>query len=155
MIIILTTAAADLFALDLPRVIPRRATVDRPLDAAYGTLKQYFTDSSLSQFTPVSSDDKTHTLVATRSGIGPNDWAELAFCTTSPTQMVYNFSDGTAGVTAKLEAAGNKTFVSVSADFQGTYTLGSNSIQIACVSKGVLEDKLIGVAGGSSPTAKP
>ncbi len=150
--------AAVSSAQDLPRVIPRRATVDRPPDEAYGTLKQYFTDSSLSQFTLISSDDKTHTLVAKRSGIATNDWADWAVCETGGEEMVYTFSDGTVMVTAKLEASGkHKTFVSVSADFQGTYSLAlaSKSTELACTSKGVLENSLIAVAGGTAPASKP
>jgi hypothetical protein len=155
---ILATIAAGPFAQEVPRVIPKRSTVDRPLDAAYGTLKQYFTDSSLSQFTLIASDDKTHTLVAKRSGIGPTDWTALAFCKTSGEQMVYNFANGTVIVTAKLQAAGkHKTFLSVSADFHGFYTLAlaSKSADIACTSKGTLEDNLISVAAGTSPAPKP
>jgi hypothetical protein len=151
---ILAAIAAGAAAQEVPRVIPKRSTVDRPLDAAYGTLKQYFTDSSLSRFTLISSDDTTHTLVAKESGIGPNDWAALAFCQTSGEQMVYTFTDGTVIVTAKLQAAGkHRTFVSVSADFHGMYALAlaSKSTGLACTSKGVMEDNLISIAGGTSP----
>ncbi len=158
MIAVLATIAAGLWAQEVPRVIPRRATVDRPLDEAYGTLKHYFTDSSLSQFTLLTADDKSHTLVAKRSGLGPNDWNELAFCKTGGEQMVYTFTAGTVIVTAKMDAYGkHKTFVSVSADYHGTYTLAlaSKSTDIACLSKGVLENNLIAVAGGTAPAPQP
>jgi hypothetical protein len=157
-IVILAMFAAGSLAQEVARVIPRRATVDRPLDEAYGTLKHYFNDSSLSRFTLISADDATHTLVAKQSGIGPNDWNELAFCQTSGEQMVYTFTNGTVIVTAKMTAAGkHKTFVSVSADFHGLYTLSlaSKSTDLACVSKGVLENNLIAVAGGTAPAPTP
>ncbi|MGO9451517.1 MAG: hypothetical protein ACLQDV_10815 [Candidatus Binataceae bacterium] len=136
-------------AIETPRIIPRSARIDRPVDQAYGTLKQYFSDASLSGFRLTSSNEKERTLVATRSGIDGANWNNWAFCKAPPEQMIYQFEEGTVAVTVKLEKSGNQaTFATVSADFQGTYGLGSNESTIACTSSGKLEQDIIAVAGG-------
>ncbi len=138
------------FAIETPRIIPRSERVGHPIDQVFGTLKHYFNDSSLSGFVLRSADQKSWTLVATRSDIDGANWNNWAFCKASAEQMIYRFEDGTATVTVQLQKAGAQaTFMSVSADFQGTYTLGSQEARIDCTSTGNMERDLIAVAGGS------
>lgn len=138
-------------AIETPRIISRSERVEHPVDQVFGTLKHYFNDSSLSGFRLTSADDKSWTLIATRSGIDGENWNTWAFCKTSAQQMIYQFEDGTVTVTVQLQKAGNQSaFVTVSADFQGNYGLGSQQATIDCVSKGSLEQDLIAVAGGPS-----
>jgi len=149
--ILLAVIVSPALAIETPRIIPRSDRVEHPIDQVFGTLKHYFTDSSLSGFRLTSADDKSWTLIATRSGIDGENWKRWAFCKTSAQQMVYQFEDGTVSVTVQLQKAGDQSaFVTVSADFQGNYGLGSQETTIDCVSNGSLEQDLIAVAGGPS-----
>ena len=147
--ILLAIIASPALAIETPRIISRSQRVEHPVDQVFGTLKHYFNDSSLSGFQLTSADDKSWTLIAKRSGIDGENWKRWAFCKTSAEQMIYQFEDGTVTVTAQLQKAGNQAaFVTVSADFQGNYGMGSQEATIDCVSKGSLEQDLIAVAGG-------
>jgi hypothetical protein len=138
------------FAIETPRIVPRIIEIQRPVDEVFATLKKYFTDSSLSTFQLVSEDKRTHTLVAKQSGLGEETWRSWAFCETGPVQMIYKLDDGTVTVTVKLtKASRHSTLASVSADFQGTYSLSSNQNKVACTSKFVLEDKILAAAGAA------
>ncbi|HYB92214.1 MAG TPA: hypothetical protein VEC38_14350 [Candidatus Binataceae bacterium] len=144
----LATAA---IAVEQPRLIPRSARIDRPVEQVFDTLKQYFSGPSLSMFNLVSADRKNGTIVARRAGIDTAHWTDWAFCEAEPMKMIYKFEDGTATVTVKVEASGNnRTFASVTADFQGTYGLASSENKIACVSKGSLEENILAVARGAA-----
>jgi hypothetical protein len=148
---LLVMTAFPAFGIETPRIISRSERVEHPVDQVFGTLKHYFNDSSLSGFRLTSADDKSWTLIATRSGIDGENWNRWAFCKTSAQQMIYQFEDGTVTVTVQLQKAGNQSaFVTVSADFQGHYGLGSQEATIDCVSKGSLEQDLVAVAGGPS-----
>ena len=149
--VLLTMLSSSALAIDTPRVISRSDKVDKPIDQVFGTLKQYFADSSLSGFRLTNADQKSWKLVATRTDIDGANWNKWAFCKTSPEQMIYRFEGGTVSVTVELQKAGNNaTFTTVSADFHGDYSLGSQETTIDCVSKGTLETDLIAVAGNSS-----
>lgn len=149
--LLLVMTAFPAFGIETPRIISRSERVEHPVDQVFGTLKHYFNDSSLSGFRLTSADDKSWTLTATRSGIDGENWNTWAFCKTSAQQMIYQFEDGTVTVTVQLQKAGNQSaFVTVSADFQGNYGLGSQEATIDCVSKGSLEQDLVAVAGGPS-----
>jgi hypothetical protein len=149
--LLLLMTAFPAFGIETPRIISRSERVEHPVDQVFGTLKHYFNDSSLSGFRLTSADDKSWTLIATRSGIDGENWNRWAFCKTSAQQMIYQFEDGTVTVTVQLQKAGNQSaFVTVSADFQGNYGLGSQEATIDCVSKGSLEQDLVAVAGGPS-----
>ena len=147
--LLMVVIAFPALAIETPRIISRSERVEHPVDQVFGTLKHYFNDSSLSGFRLTSADDKSWTLIATRSGIDGENWNTWAFCKTSAQQMIYQFEDGTVTVTVQLQKAGNQSaFVTVSADFQGNYGLGSQEATIDCVSKGSLEQDLVAVAGG-------
>ena len=153
--VLLTMLSSSAFAIETPRIISRSDKVDKPIEQVFGTLKQYFTDSSLSGFRLNTSDQKTWTLVATRTDIDGANWNNWAFCKTSPEQMIYRFEGGTVSVTVQLQKAGkDATYTTVSADFHGDYGLGSRETTIDCVSKGNLETDLIAVAG-DTPKAAP
>jgi hypothetical protein len=149
--LLMVMIAFPALAIETPRIISRSERVEHPVDQVFGTLKHYFNDSSLSGFRLTSADDKSWTLIATRSGIDGENWTTWAFCKTSAQQMIYQFEDGTVTVRVQLQKAGNQSaFVTVSADFQGNYGLGSQQATIDCVSKGSLEQDLIAVAGRPS-----
>jgi hypothetical protein len=138
------------FAIETPRIVPRMRQIEKPADEVFATLKKFFTDSSLSNFTLVSADKRTLTLVAKQSGVDDGTWTRWAYCQTGPVQMIYKLEDGTVTVTVKLDKSPNhSTFANVSADFQGTYGLGSNENKVDCRSNFVLEDDILAAAGAA------
>ncbi len=150
---VMLSAGVTTLAIEPPRLIPRSEKIARPADQVYASLKKYFSDPALSRYQLVSADPKTRTLVAKMSGIDNASWNNWTFCKTGPAEMIYSYEDGRATVTVKVEETTKKTsFATVTADFEGTYTLGSNENKIACVSKGGLEENLLAVAG--APGAK-
>ncbi|HSU91696.1 MAG TPA: hypothetical protein VLI44_09595 [Sporolactobacillaceae bacterium] len=137
------------FAIEQPRIVPRANEVPKPIDEVFARLKKYFSDPN-NHFQLVSADPRKHMIVAKQSGIGDLIWANWAFCKTGPVEMIYKYEDGTVTVTVKLEKTTKRsTFVSVSADFQGAYRLGSNENKVECQSKFALEDQVISAAGAS------
>ena len=137
------------FAIEQPRIVPRANEVPKPIDEVFARLKKYFSDPN-NHFQLVSADLRKHTIVAKQSGIGDLVWNNWAFCKTGPVEMIYKYVDGTVTVTVKLEKTTKRsTFVSVAADFQGAYRLGSNENKVACQSKFALEDQILAVAGAS------
>ncbi|HXW84623.1 MAG TPA: hypothetical protein VEJ86_09485 [Candidatus Binataceae bacterium] len=152
----LLLVASSASALEPPRLIPRSQRIDRPIEQVFTTLKTYFSDPALSMFNLKSAERVSGTIVATRHGIDGGTWSRWAACTTSPEQMLDQLEDGAVTVTIKLEPSGNRaTFISATADFRGTYGLGSSSTIIECVSKGGLEQSLIAVATGAQSQATP
>lgn len=139
---------SPLGALEPPRVIPHSAQVQKPPPEVFRTLKTYFSDLGLSKFNLVSADEKTATIAARQEGIDFARWRQWAACETDPMHILYQFTDGTVTVTAKVERGGrDHSFVTVTADFQGTYGLAQDETTIACRSLGVLEDAILAVAG--------
>ena len=63
----------------------------------------------MSGFRLTSADDKSWTLVATRSDIDGEKWKRWAFCKTSARQMIYLFEDGIVTVTVQLQKAGDES----------------------------------------------
>jgi hypothetical protein len=146
--------ATSVAAIEQPRLVPRSAHIDRPIKQVFDTLKRYFSDPGLSMFHVVSAESVSGTIVAKRDGIDNENWANWAFCKTGPAEMIYQFNDGAVTVTVKLEPSGKKaTFATVTADFQGTYTLGSAENQVACISQGGLEQTILAVAGAKAAQA--
>jgi hypothetical protein len=148
--VLLLAMTAPAFAVEMARIVPRSQQIARPADQVYASLKKYFTDSSLSNFKLLSEDPKTRTLTAELSGIDSATWTRWAFCKTGPVEMIYKYDDGSAKVTVHVERTDKKTsFVTVTADFQGKYSLGDSHKDIACSSKGGLEETILSVAGSA------
>lgn len=142
------------FALDLPRVIPHSAQIDKPVPEVFKTLRSYFSDRVESKFELVSADEKSETIVAKQTGIDSARWAQWAACQTDPMHLIYKLNDAIVTLTIKLDKSPhNKTFMTVSADFQGIYGLGQDSTTIECTSTGTLEDNILALAGAQSPSA--
>jgi hypothetical protein len=138
------------FAIEQPRIVPRANEAPKPIDEVFSRLKSYFSDPN-NHFELVSAEPRKHTIVAKQSGIGDLVWNNWAFCKTGPVEMIYKYVDGTVTVTVKLEkTTRHSTFVSVTADFEGAYRLGSNENKVACQSKFALEDQILSAAGASS-----
>ena len=139
-------------ALDLPRIIPHSAPVDKPVTEVFQTLKAYFSDRLESKFELVSADEKTGTIMAKQNGIDSARWRNWAACQTDPIHMIYKLNDATVTVTIKLDQSPhNTTFMTVSADFRGVYGLAQDQTTIECQSTGTLEENILAFAGARMP----
>ncbi len=142
-------------AAEPPRIIPHSVQINKPVPDVFKILKSYFSDRLESKFELISADDKTDTIVAKQTGIDSARWTEWAACQTDPMHLIYKLSDATVTLTIKLDQSPHKTtFMTVSADFQGLYTLGQDSTTIACKSTGTLEDNILALAGAQMSGAQ-
>lgn len=147
-VILFFARVSAVFALEPPRVIPHSAQVKKAPAEVFRSLKTYFSDPGLSKFNLVSADEKTGTVIARQEGIDSARWHQWAACEADPMHMLYQFTDGSVTVTSKVErGGGDGSFVTVSADFHGTYGLAQDETTIACRSLGVLEDSILTIAG--------
>jgi hypothetical protein len=142
-------------ALDLPRIIPHSAPINKPVPDVFKTLKAYFSDRVDSKFALISADEKTDTIVAKQTGIDSARWSQFAACQTDPMHLIYQLNDAMVTLTIKLDKSPHDTtFMTVSADFQGIYGLGQDSTTIECKSTGTLEDNILALAGAQMSGAQ-
>ena len=67
-------------------------------------------------------------------------------------ELLDTLEDGTVTVTVKIEPSTKQaSIISVSADFEATYALGSKESAIQCISNGIVENELLKIAGGAPP----
>ncbi len=131
-----------------PAIIPRIGRAPHPAPETFITLKNYFADRTVSGFTLVSADPKTGALIAKRTGIDGDTWRQWAYCKMDPSHLIDSLSEAAATVNVKVEAAGKRnSYVTVDADLEGTYALGSNQTTRQCISKGALEGNILAAAG--------
>jgi len=143
-----STAAAQ------PALIPRVGTAPTNASRTYQLLHNYFSEPINGLFTIVRAESATHTLVVKRSEIDTEHWTEWAYCKLGPEQLLDSLEDGAVTLTVQLRpAASDSSEVSVTADFEGTYGLGSSRTTAQCVSKGGLEAAILKAAGAPSPQA--
>lgn len=146
--LLILTLAGIAGALEPPRIIPHAGHVNQPPSQVFGTLKRFFSDPSLSRFQLTQANQSTGTIVATQKGIDNERWNQWAACKTGPMHMLDQLSSGDVTLRIKLEPSpGKTTFVTVSADFEGTYVLGQQTTVIPCRSTGVLENNILSAAG--------
>jgi hypothetical protein len=142
-------------ALDLPRIIPHSAPINKPVPEVFKTLKAYFSDQVDSKFALISADEKTDTIVAKQTGIDSARWSQWAACQTDPMHLIYQLNDAMVTLTIKLDKSPHDTtFMTVSADFQGIYGLAQDSTTIECKSTGTLEDNILALAGAQTSGAQ-
>jgi hypothetical protein len=155
LLLIVPIQRSNAFATELPRIIPHSAQINKPVPDVFKILKSYFSDRLESKFELISADEKTDTIVAKQTGIDSARWTEWAACQTDPMHLIYKLSDATVTLNIKLDQSPHKTtFMTVSADFQGIYTLGQDSTTIACKSTGTLEDNILALAGAQMSGAQ-
>lgn len=135
-----------------PRIIPRMARVPHDAQQTFRILKEYFSNPALGGLQLISADPATGTLVAKRDNIDSGRWREWAYCSLGPEHLLDTLSDGAVTVNVKIEPSGNNaSYVTVTADFEGTYSLGSSSTTSTCISRGVLETHILEAAGAQPP----
>ncbi|MGH7933279.1 MAG: hypothetical protein ACREQN_08915, partial [Candidatus Binataceae bacterium] len=104
----------------------------------------------MSRFELSKTNETTGTLVAKRDNIDANSWNQWAYCEMSPAHMLDTLRDGAVIVSITARHAGNDScYVTVKTDFKGTYGLGSSNSTEQCISKGVLENNLLAIAGAA------
>lgn len=134
-----------------PAIIPRMAQAPQDPNRSYEVLRNYLADSPRSSFKLVSTDPSTRTIVAKRSGIDTQTWNELAYCKVGPEHLLDTLQDNAVTVTVKVEPSPRRaSFISVSADFEATYALGSSETTTQCISNGIVENDLLKIVGGNS-----
>jgi hypothetical protein len=139
-------------AMAQPARIPRMAQSPQAPAHVYEVLRNYLADTVRSSFELVSADPATRTIVAKRHGIDTQTWGEWAYCKVGPEHLLDTLEDGTVTVTVKIEPSTKQaSFISVSADFEATYALGSKESVIQCISNGIVENELLKIAGGAPP----
>ncbi len=137
-------------ALAQPALIPRLGRAPHDPARTYAMVKEYLSDPLKGLFTVAQGDPATHSLVAKRSGIDTQNWSEWAYCKLGPEQMLDTLEDGAVTLTIKISPGGGDfSNISVTADFKGTYGLAGSQTTAQCVSKGVLENRILEAVGAA------
>jgi hypothetical protein len=127
-----------------PRVIPRRARVQKSSAVVFGELRDYFSK----QFTLERANEMTGELIARGSAIDSGTWTQWAYCKVSPLDLLDNLQTDSVTITANVSADGPAaSYVNVSADFHATYAIGTQSATVDCTSNGVLENEILDAVG--------
>jgi hypothetical protein len=136
-----------------PAIIPRVGTAPHDPARTYTIVKDYLSDPYNGLFTIARMDSARHLVVAKRSGIGSHTWSDWAYCKLGPNQMLDTLEDGTVTLTVEITPGGRKfSYVRVTADFKGTYGLAGNETTAQCISKGVLENRILQAVGATPQT---
>jgi hypothetical protein len=138
-----STAAEQPFVL-----IEHHGEVAMPASRLFPMLEGRFAGGWLGPYRVVHSDPRTRTLVIRRELIDPDSWTKWTYCKVGPIDMLDSLKNGTATVTIKLKPDKSVTITGASAQFAGTYGLGSSTKTVQCVSTGVLEDNLLATIAG-------
>lgn len=144
-LVLLLTVVATGNAQTMPaRIIPRSAQISRPTAIVFGDIKNLLA----AKYTLVDSNEMTGRLVARRSAIAPGTWTQWAFCKVSPLDLLDKLQDSSVVLTVTIAPSGSgASYVTVSADFNATYAIGSQATSVACDSNGVLENEILDSAG--------
>ncbi len=134
-----------------PASIPRVGTAPHSADQTFKILKDYFSNSA-NFYEITNADARTHTIAAHRSGIDSVSWGNWAYCSLGPSHMFDTLRDSSVTLNVKIEPSGSSSFVTVTADFEGTYGIMSSQSTMQCTSKGVLEGNVLSIVGASPST---
>jgi len=134
-----------------PSSIPRIGTAPHSANQTFKMLKGYFSNP-VNFYQIASADERTHTIVARRSGIDSASWGQWAYCSLGPSHMFDTLRDSSVTLNIKIESSGSASVVTVTADFEGTYGIMSSQSTMQCTSKGVLEGNVLSIAGASPST---
>jgi hypothetical protein len=133
-----------------PAIIPRLATAPHKPARTYAIVKDYLSDPLKGFFRIIRTNSARHLVIAKRSGIDSQTWNEWAYCKLGPNQMLDTLENGMVTVTVKIDPdRGNLSNISVAADFTGIYGLADRQTTAQCVSRGVLENRILKLVGAS------
>ncbi len=143
-VILCSTAAAQ------PAIIPRLGRAPHRPAQTYELLKGYLSDPLRGGFFKIVRGDSAKLLVVERDSIDDKNWNDWAYCKLGPAQLLYKLKDGRAAITVKISPSGRSfSEVSVTANLTGIYALGSSETIAQCVSKGVLENRVLRAVGAT------
>lgn len=134
-----------------PASIPRIGTAPHSADQTFTMLKGYLANP-VNFYQITSADERAHIIVARRGGIDTASWGQWAYCALGPSHMLDSLRDSAVTLNIKIEPSGTTSYVTVTADFEGTYGIMSSQSTIQCTSKGVLEGNILSIVGASSGT---
>lgn len=135
----------------MPIDIEYHGTSKVPARSLFRTLRSRFAGGWLGPYQVVSSDRRSGTLVIRRNAIDADNWSKWAYCEVGPLDMLDSLRDGAVTVTIKLKPARRITYTSTAANFEGTYGLTAASKNVACMSRGVLEDNILTTIAAENP----
>jgi hypothetical protein len=150
------TASALICATNIsawPQTVGRSVEVHRPLTRVYASLSHYFGPDSMHDFQIVSAGKSgaKGEIVATRTVQDQVKWNQWAYCKVPALQMFDKLQQGNVTVRVKMHRdSADRTWVTVTPDFQGVYALAGNSRTQQCQSKGTLEKDIL-LGAGASP----
>jgi hypothetical protein len=129
-------------------IIPRSGVAPDEVDTTYTRIKNYLAQPSNRLFQIVSDNPTSRTLVFKRSAIDSETWSSWAICNVETAHLLDTLEESAATVTLNVTpSASHTSLVKVSAEFDATYALGSLTTDVACVSKGALENQILAAAG--------
>jgi hypothetical protein len=131
----------------------RSAEVHRSLSRVYASVSNYFAADSMHDFQIVSASKSRSKvqIVATRTTQDQMKWRQWAYCKVPALQMFDTLQQGNITVRVEIHRdSADRTWVTVTPDFQGVYALAGNSHTQQCQSKGVLEKDIL-LGAGASP----
>jgi hypothetical protein len=148
-VVLCSTVAAQ------PTIIPRLGRAPHKPAQAYELLEGYLSDPLRGGFFRiVRGNSAKGLLVAERDRIDDKNWADWSYCKLGAGHLLDKLKDGRATVTVKIAPSGRSfSDVRVTADFKGTYGLGSSETTAQCVSKGVLENQILHAIGAAPQNA--
>lgn len=151
---ILFTVALCATVAAQPTIIPRLSRAPHNPSQTYALVKRYLSDPLRGGFFRIVREDSAkHLLVAERDRIDSKNWSDWAYCKLGAAQLLDKLNDGRATLTVKIAPSGTSfSDVSVTADFKGTYGLGSAETTAQCVSTGVLENQILQAVGAPQNT---
>jgi hypothetical protein len=135
------------------QVIGRSVEIHRPLSRVYASLSNYFAPDSMHDFQIVSASKSRSKaeIVATRTVQDQMKWRHWAYCKVPALQMFDKLQKGNITVRVEMHRdSADRTWVTVTPDFQGVYALAGNSRTQQCQSKGTLEKDIL-LGAGASP----
>ncbi|MGH7906419.1 MAG: hypothetical protein ACREP6_07300, partial [Candidatus Binataceae bacterium] len=114
-----------------PAVIARTGEADAPPAKVFNAVKNYLSDWT--SFKIVSANRTHGTIIAQRHGVSAEIWATWTDCGGRPLEMRDTLEASSAALAIKVVGAGaNRTKVTVTANFAGTYGIGSKLRTVQC-----------------------
>ncbi len=126
-----------------PSELVHHSQASMPADRLFRKLRSQFAGGWLGPYRVVKSNPRTRTLVVRLDQIDSQSWSKWAYCKVGPLDMIDSLKDGAVVMNIKLHPVKHTTYTAVSAEFEGTYGLGSSIKNVACVSRGALEDQVL------------
>lgn len=155
--VVLSMTAASMLLIGAsaaaPESLGRSADVRRPLNQVNQALLDYFSPDSMHDFQIISrSRGKSKFEITARRTVADNvKWTQWAYCKAPAMRMLDTLQQGNITVRVKLDRESpNRTYVTVTPQFEGVYQFAGNTNTLQCMSNGVLEQDILRAAGAAA-----